>query len=126
MALYEHTFLVRQDAAQAQVDALIEQYKGVLSAGGATVAKVEQWGLKSLTFRVKKNRKASFVFFNIDGPHQAIAEMERQMSISEDVIRYMTIKVEELEEGPSAQMRRRDDRRERDEGGFGGDREEMN
>ncbi|MBG1232115.1 30S ribosomal protein S6 [Aestuariivirga litoralis] len=120
MAFYEHTFLVRQDAAQTQVDALIEQYKGVLTAGSANVAKVEQWGLKSLTFRVKKNRKAYFVMFNIDGPHQAIAEMERQMSISEDVLRYMTIKVEALEEGPSAQMRRRDDRRERDDNvGFG-------
>jgi small subunit ribosomal protein S6 len=115
MALYEHTFLVRQDAAQTQVDALVEQYKGVLSAGGAKVEKVEQWGAKSLTFRIKKNRKAYFVFMNINGPHQAVAEMERQMSISEDVIRYMTIAVEALEEGPSAQMRRRDDRRERDD-----------
>ena len=115
MAFYEHTFLVRQDAAQAQVDALIEQYKGVLSAGGAKVEKVEQWGIKSLTFRIKKNRKAYFCFLNINGPHQAVAEMERQMSISEDVIRHMTIAVEALEEGPSAQMRRRDDRRERDD-----------
>jgi len=115
MALYEHTFLVRQDAAQTQVDALVEQYKGVLTAGGAKVEKVEQWGLKSLTFRIKKNRKAYFILFNIDGPHQAVAEMERQMSISEDVIRSMTIKVEALEEGPSAQMRRREERRERDE-----------
>ena len=117
MAFYEHTFLVRQDAAQAQVDALIEQYKGVLEAGGAKLTKVEQWGLKSLTFRVKKNRKAYFVFFNIEGPHKAIAEMERQMSISEDVIRNMTIRVEALEEGPSAQMRRREEKR-RDEEAF--------
>ena len=125
MAFYEHTFLVRQDAAQTQVDALIEQYKGVLSAGSAKVDKVEQWGLKSLTFRVKKNRKAYFVMFNIDGPHQAVAEMERQMSISEDVLRYLTIKVEVLEEGPSAQMRRRDDRR-RDDDVVGFSAEESN
>lgn len=119
MAFYEHTFLVRQDAAQAQVDALIEQFKGVLSAGGAKVEKVEQWGVKSLTFRIRKNRKAYFCFMNINGPHQAVSEMERQMSISEDVIRHLTIAVDELEEGPSAQMRRRDDRRRDDDMGFG-------
>jgi small subunit ribosomal protein S6 len=118
MGLYEHTFLVRQDATQAQVDALVEQFKGVLAAGGAKVDKVENWGVKSLTFRVKKNRKAYFTFLNISGPHAAIAEMERQMSINEDVIRYLTIAVDELEEGPSAMMRRRDDRRRDDDSGF--------
>ena len=75
MAFYEHIFLVRQDAAQTQVDALIEQYKGVLSAGGAKVDKVEQWGLKSLTFRVKKNRKDYFILINIEGRSAAVAEM---------------------------------------------------
>ena len=118
MALYEHIFLVRQDAAQTQVDALIEQYSGILTTGGAKVAKVEQWGLKSLTFRIKKNRKAYFCLLNIDGPHQAIDEMERLMAISEDVIRHMTIKVEALEDGPSAQMRRREEKRRDDDGGF--------
>ena len=118
MGLYEHTFLVRQDATQAQVDALVEQFKGVLTAGGAKVEKIENWGVKSLTFRVKKNRKAYFTFLNISGPHAAIAEMERQMSINEDVIRHMTISVEALEEGPSAMMRRRDDRRRDDDAGF--------
>jgi small subunit ribosomal protein S6 len=125
MGLYEHTFLVRQDATQAQVDALLEQYTGVLTAGGAKVEKVENWGIKSLTFRMKKNRKAYFTFLNISGPHAAIAEMERQMSISEDVIRYITIAVEELEEGPSAMMRRRDDRKRDDEGGFSMNMEEV-
>lgn len=118
MGLYEHTFLVRQDATQAQVDALVEQFKDVLTAGGAKVEKIENWGVKSLTFRVKKNRKAYFTFLNISGPHAAIAEMERQMSINEDVIRHLTIAVEELEEGPSAMMRRRDDRRRDDDAGF--------
>ncbi len=118
MGLYEHTFLVRQDATQAQVDALVEQFKGVLTAGGAKVEKLENWGVKSLTFRVKKNRKAYFTFMNISGPHAAIAEMERQMSINEDVIRCLTIAVETLEEGPSAMMRRRDDRRRDDDAGF--------
>ncbi len=118
MGLYEHTFLVRQDATQTQVDALLEQYTNVLTAGGAKIEKVENWGIKSLTFRMNKNRKAYFTFLNISGPHAAIAEMERQMSISEDVIRYMTIAVEELEEGPSAMMRRRDDRKRDDDVGF--------
>ena len=118
MGLYEHTFLVRQDATQAQVDALVEQFKGVLTAGGAKVEKIENWGVKSLTFRVKKNRKAYFTFMNISGPHAAIAEMERQMSINEDVIRCLTIAVEKFEEGPSAMMRRRDDRRRDDDAGF--------
>lgn len=120
MALYEHVFLTRQDAAPATVDALVEQYKGIIAAGGGKVAKVENWGLKSVSFRIKKNRKAHFTLMNIDSPPAAVAEMERQMSISEDVIRYMTIKVEALEEGPSAQMRKREEREER--GGFGDDR----
>ena len=115
MALYEHVFLTRQDAAPAQVDALTEQFKGIIAAGGGKVGKTEYWGLKSLTFRVKKNRKAHYTLLNIDAPPAAVAEMERQMSISEDVIRYMTIKVEALEEGPSAQMRRREDRDRRDD-----------
>ena len=114
MGLYEHIFLVRQDATTAQVDALVEQYKGVIAAGGGQIGKIENWGIKSLTYRIKKNRKAHFTLLNIEGPHAAVAEMERQMSISEDVIRYMTIAVEELETGPSAQMRRRDDRRRED------------
>jgi small subunit ribosomal protein S6 len=110
MALYEHVFLTRQDASAAQVDALVEQYKAIIAAGGGKVAKVENWGVKSVSFRIKKNRKAHYTLMNIDSPPAAVAEMERQMSISEDVIRFMTVKVDELEEGPSAQMRRRDDR----------------
>ncbi len=120
MALYEHVFLTRQDAPATQVDALVEQYKGIIAAGGGKVGKVEYWGVKSVSFRIKKNRKAHYSLLNIDAPPAAVAEMERQMSLSEDVIRYMTIKVEALEEGPSAQMRRRDDREERP--GFGDDR----
>ncbi len=114
MGLYEHVFLVRQDATPAQVDALVEQYKGVITAGGGKVEKVENWGVKSLTYRIKKNRKAHFTLLNIAAPAGAVKEMERQMSISEDVIRFMTIAVEELEAGPSAQMRRREDRRRED------------
>ena len=120
MALYEHVFLTRQDASNAQVDALAEQYKAIIEAGGGKVAKTEYWGVKSVSFRIKKNRKAHYTLMNIDAPAAAVAEMERQMSISEDVIRFLTIKVDALEEGPSAQMRRRDDREDR--GSFGEDR----
>jgi small subunit ribosomal protein S6 len=115
MALYEHVFLVRQDATSAQVDALVEQYKGVLAAGGAKVEKLESWGVKSLTYRIKKNRKAHMTLMNISGPYAPIAEMERQMSISEDVIRFMTVRVEELEAGPSAMVRRSERRRDDEE-----------
>jgi small subunit ribosomal protein S6 len=122
MALYEHVFMTRQDATPAQVDALVEQYKGVIAAGGGKIGKVENWGIRSISFRVKKNRKAHYTLMNIDAPHAAVAEMERQMSISEDVIRFMTVKVEEHEEGQSAMLRRRDDREDRsfgDDRGFG-------
>ncbi len=115
MGLYEHIFLVRQDATPAQVEALVEQYKGVITAGGGKVEKVESWGIKSLTYRIKKNRKAHMTLLNLEAPPAAVAEMERQMSISEDVIRYMTIAVEELEAGPSAMMRRSERRRDDEE-----------
>jgi small subunit ribosomal protein S6 len=126
MALYEHVFLARQDISAQQVDALVEQYKGVLEANGGKVGRVENWGLKSLTYRIKKNRKAHYVLVDIDAPAAAVQEMERQMRISEDVLRYMTIAVEKHEEGPSAMMQKRDrDDRPREggrgprEGGFG-------
>ena len=115
MALYEHVFLTRQDAAPTQVDALTEQYKALLAANGGKVTKTEYWGLKSLTYRIKKNRKAHYTLFNIEAPAAAVQEMERQMSISEDVIRFMTVKVEAHEDGPSAQMRRREDRERRED-----------
>ena len=121
MPLYEHVFLTRQDASNAQVDQLTEQFKSVLSGLGGKVSKNEYWGVKSLTFRIKKNRKAHFTLLNIEAPPAAIAEMERQESINEDVIRFMTIRVDVLEEGPSAMMRtsRRDDRDRGDRGGRG-------
>lgn len=126
MALYEHVLLARQDISQQQVDALVEQYKGVLEANGGKVGKVENWGLRPLTYRIKKNRKAYYTLVNIDAPAAAVAEMERQMRINEDVLRFLTVRVDEHEEGQSAMLTRRDDRRERDgddrprrrEGGF--------
>jgi len=112
MPCYEHVFLTRQDASNAQVDQLTEQFKSVIAGLGGKTGKTEYWGVKSLTFRIKKNRKAHFTLLNIEAPPAAITEMERQESINEDVIRFMTIRVDELEEGPSAMMRasRRDDR----------------
>ena len=121
MSLYEHVFLARQDLSQQQVDALVEQYKGVIEANGGSVGRVENWGLKSLTYRIKKNRKAYYTLMDLTAPSAAIDEMERQMGLSEDVLRFMTIKVEKHEEGVSAMMQRRDDR-ERERGDRGGSR----
>ena len=121
MALYEHVFLARQDLSPQQVEALVEQYKGVIEANGGSIGRVENWGLKSLTYRIKKNRKAYFTLMDMTAPAPAIAEMERQMGLSEDVLRYMTIKVEQHEDGPSAMMQKRDDRPDR--GGRFGDRD---
>ena len=108
MALYEHVFLARQDLSQQQVDALVEHYKGVIEANGGSVGRVENWGLKSLTYRVKKNRKAYYTLMDVNAPAAAIKEVERQEGLSEDILRFLTIKVEAHEEGPSAMMQKRD------------------
>jgi small subunit ribosomal protein S6 len=124
MALYEHIYLARQDVSAQQVEALSEQFKAIIEAGGGKIDKVEYWGVKSVAYRIKKNRKAHFTLLNIDAPPAAITEMERQMGISEDVIRFLTVRVEELEQGPSAMMRKRDDDdRERGDRGDRGDRD---
>ncbi|MCA6107392.1 30S ribosomal protein S6 [Bradyrhizobium cenepequi] len=124
MPLYEHVFLARQDASTQQVDELTAQMTGIVEQAGGKVTKTESWGVRSLTYRMNKNRKAHFVLMNLDAPSSAISEIERQERISEDVIRYLTVRVEELEEGPSAMMRKADRDRERDDrGGFRGDRE---
>src|ERR1700741_1457977 len=126
MPLYEHVFLARQDASTQQVEELTTQMTGIVEGLGGKVTKTENWGVRSLTYRMNKNRKAHFVLLNIDAPSAAIAEIERQERISEDVIRYLSVRVEELEEGPSAMMRKADRDRERDDrggGGFRGDRD---
>jgi small subunit ribosomal protein S6 len=122
MALYEHVYLARQDVTAQQVEALTEQLKAVITSGGGTVGKVEYWGVKSLAFRIKKNRKAHFTLLNIDAPPAAVAEMERQMGINEDILRHITLRVEAHEDGPSAMMRKRDDGDERGDRGDRGDR----
>ncbi len=126
MPLYEHVFMARQDVTAQQVEAMVEQYKGVIEAGGGVVDRTEMWGVKSLAYRIKKNRKAHFTMLGISAPAPALAEMERQMRISEDVLRFLTIKVEGFEEGPSVMMQKRDrderkdrERRRRDEDGYG-------
>ncbi len=123
MPLYEHVFLARQDLAQAQVDALAENATKILTDNGGTVVKTETWGLKSLAYRIAKNRKAHYVMLEVDAPAAAVAELERQTGINEDVIRYMTIRVDGHEDGPSAMMRR-SERSDRDRGERGdrGDR----
>ena len=123
MPLYEHVFLARQDASTQQVEELTTQMTGIVEQLGGKVVKMENWGVRSLTYRMNKNRKAHFVLLNIDGPSAAVAEIERQERISEDVIRYLTVRVEEHEEGPSAMMRKADRDRDDRGGGFRGDRD---
>jgi len=128
MPLYEHVLLARQDVTAQQVETMIDTYKGVIEQNGGRLEKIEMWGVKSLAYRIKKNRKAHFALLNIDAPPAAIAEMERQMQISEDILRFMTVRVEELDSEPSAMMQKRDrdDRKDRERGrrrdddGFGG------
>ena len=116
MPLYEHIYLARQDVSPQQVEELTNALTEVLTQGGGKVTKNEYWGLKSLSYRIKKNRKAHYVLMDIDAPAPAVHEVERQMRINEDVLRYMTIAVEKHEEGPSAMMQKRDrdDRPRRD------------
>ena len=128
MPLYEHVFLARQDLAQAQVDALAENATKIIEDNGGKVVKTETWGLRSLAYRIQKNRKAQYVMLDVDAPAPVVAELERQTQINEDVVRYMTIKVDAHEQGPSAMMRRneRSDRggRGRDDRGGRGDRDD--
>ena len=116
MALYEHVFLARQDLSQAQVDQLAATATEIVEANDGKVTKTETWGLKNLAYKIDRNRKAHFVMLNIEGPGAVVAELERQTRINEDVIRYMTIRVEEHEEGPSVMMRKneRDSKKRRD------------
>jgi small subunit ribosomal protein S6 len=119
MPLYEHVFLARQDVSAQQVEELTAQLTGVIEQLGGKVTKLEQWGVKSLSYRVRKNRKAHFTFMNVDAPSAALSEIERQERLNEDVLRYLTIRVEEHEEGPSAMMRKSDRDRDRDDRGGG-------
>jgi len=123
MPLYEHVYLARQDLSAQQVEELTTQLSGVIAQQGGKVTKTEYWGLKSLTYRMRKNRKAHMTLLNVEAPPAALTEIERQERLNEDVLRYLTIRVEELEEGPSAMMRKSDrDDRDRGDRGDRGDR----
>jgi small subunit ribosomal protein S6 len=113
MPLYEHVFLARQDLSQAQVDALAATATEIIETNQGKVVKVETWGLRSLAYKIQKNRKAHFVLINIDAPAGVVAELERQTAINEDVIRFLTVRVDELEGGPSVMMRKNDRERSR-------------
>lgn len=121
MPLYEHVYLARQDLSAQQVEELTAAYKGVIEQMGGKVAKTEYWGVKTLTYRMRKNRKAHFTLMNVDAPSAALAEVERQQRINEDILRNLTIRVDEHEADPSAMMRKSDRDRDRDDrrGGFG-------
>jgi small subunit ribosomal protein S6 len=123
MPKYEHVFLARQDVSQQQVDALTQEFKNIITEGGGNIGRVEYWGLKNLAYKIKKNRKAHYTHLNIDAPHPAVAEMERRMGLSTDILRFLTIRVDEHESEPSVQMKKgneRDDRRGGPRGGPGG------
>jgi small subunit ribosomal protein S6 len=122
MSLYECVLIARQDIATAQVETLVEEFSNVITANGGQVSKKEFWGLRNIAYRMKKNRKGHYVLLNVDAPAAAVKEFERQMSINEDILRYLTIRVDELEEGPSAVLQNKNQRedRPRREGGFGG------
>lgn len=125
MAFYENVFIARQDISTAQVEAMAAQFTDIIKAQGGEVSKTEQWGLRNLTYRIKKNKKGHYVLLNITASGAAIAEMERNMRIHEDILRYLTVRVEKLDEGQSAILVNKDrgDRPERsfgDRGGFGG------
>lgn len=136
MAFYENVFIARQDISTAQVEALVAQFSEIIKGQGGEVTKTEQWGLRNLAYRIKKNKKGHYVLMNIQASGNAVAELERNMRIHEDILRYLTIRVEKLEEGQSAMLLNKDrgergDRPERGfgdrgfgggRGGFGGDR----
>ena len=119
MAFYECVFIARQDISGTQVEAMIETFATLIAEQGGQVTKKEYWGLKNLAYRIKKNRKGHYALMNIDAPSPAVQEMERTMRINEDVLRFLTVRVDELEEGPSAVMQGRGNREERPRRAFG-------
>ena len=105
MALYEHIFVARQDVSSQQVEDLQTMITQIITENGGKITKTEYWGIKSLAYRVKKNRKGHYSLLNIDAPHEAIAEMERRISLSDDIIRHLTLRVDAHEDGDSVQLR---------------------
>ena len=122
MAYYETVFIARQDISAVQVEDLTKSFTKVISDNDGKIVKTESWGLRTLAYRIKKNRKGHYVMLNIDSPAGAIHELERQMRINEDILRYLTIKIDTIEEGPSVMMnsRSRDDRQRQYDNGYSG------
>lgn len=113
MPLYEHVFIARQDINAQQVETITADFSKIVEDNGGKVAKAEYWGLKTLAYRIKKNRKGHYTLLGLDAPHAALAELERQARLHDDIIRFMTVRVDELEEGPSIVMRARAEKAER-------------
>lgn len=119
MPFYETTFIVRQDVTTAQVETLTKEFAEIITSKDGEVKKTEQWGLRTLAYRIRKNKKGHYVMFDLDAPAEAVAELERTMRLNEDILRFLTIKVKELEDGPSVMMRR-EERDSNDRGSRGG------
>ncbi len=113
MPLYEHVFISRQDLSGAQAEGLIEEFSNILKENGGAVVDQEYWGVKTMAYKINKNRKGHYAFLKTDAPAPAVQEMERLMRLNDDVMRVMTIKVDEHAEGPSVQMQKKEDRGER-------------
>jgi len=112
MSLYESVIIARQDIPATQVEVLAAGFADIVRAQGGQVTKTEQWGLRNLAYRIKKNKKGHYVLFNLDAPPEAVTELERNMRLNEDVLRFLTVRVEALETEPSA-MLRKDERADR-------------
>jgi small subunit ribosomal protein S6 len=110
MPLYEHVMIARQDLSNAQAESLVEHFGAVLSDNGGNVVESEYWGVKTMAYKINKNRKGHYAFLKTDAPAAAVQEMERLMRLHDDVMRVLTIKVDEHAEGPSVQMQKRDER----------------
>ena len=120
MPLYETVFIARQDIPAQEAEALAERFSGIVTEGGGSVARCEYWGLRTLAYRIKKNRKGHYTMLHIDAPSDAVSEMERNMRLNEDVLRYLTIRTESLDENPSIIMQGRTAREERSRRDAGG------
>ncbi len=123
MALYEHVFIARQDLSNTQVEGLVEHFSQILQDNGGSVKDTEYWGLRTLAYKINKNRKGHYGFMRTDSPADAVKEMERLMGLHDDIMRVMTVKVDAHEEGPSAVMQAKNSRDDRGRGGYRGDRD---
>lgn len=124
MPLYEHVMIARQDLSNTQAEALIEHFGAVLTDNGGTLVDNEYWGVKTMAYKINKNRKGHYAFLRTDAPAEAVQEMERLMRLHDDVMRVLTIKVDAHVEGPSVQMQKRDERGDRGDRGDRGERGE--